>query len=202
MIRDLTELSKNMVQQEEIRRVQEKAAENAEERLLELLLPPMPPPGGGRCPRSGVIRTATPAVLQDAREVPPVPARRQTRRPGRRTGDAGRQRLPDDRGGVRLRPGGHGHPHQGHAGQPVPAAQETAQGQGARRLQHPHAGRGAAPGRHGRRGQGGGAAASSSPASSSWTNWTRSPGANAAAAPTCRARACSATCCRSSRAAR
>jgi ATP-dependent HslUV protease ATP-binding subunit HslU len=42
MIRDLTELSKNMVQQEEMRRVEEKAAENAEERLLDLLLPPPP----------------------------------------------------------------------------------------------------------------------------------------------------------------
>ena len=53
MIRDLTELSKNMVQQEEIRRVQEKAAENAEERLLELLLPPMPPPAGDDAPVPG-----------------------------------------------------------------------------------------------------------------------------------------------------
>ena len=43
MIRDLTELSKNMVQQEEMKRVEEKAAENAEERLLDLLLPH--PPG-------------------------------------------------------------------------------------------------------------------------------------------------------------
>ena len=42
MIRDLAELSKNMVQQEEVRRVQEKAAENAEERLLDLLLPHPP----------------------------------------------------------------------------------------------------------------------------------------------------------------
>ena len=42
MIRDLTELSKNMVQQEEMQRVQEKAAENAEERLLDLLLPHPP----------------------------------------------------------------------------------------------------------------------------------------------------------------
>ena len=52
MIRDLTELSKNMVQQEEMQRVQEKAAENAEERLLDLLLPHPPnareaePPSG------------------------------------------------------------------------------------------------------------------------------------------------------------
>ncbi|MGE3538233.1 MAG: ATP-dependent protease ATPase subunit HslU [Candidatus Tectimicrobiota bacterium] len=39
MIRDLVELGKNMVQQEEMRRVQTRAAEVAEERLLDLLLP-------------------------------------------------------------------------------------------------------------------------------------------------------------------
>ena len=42
MIRDLAELSKNMVQQEEMQRVEEKAAGNAEERLLDLLLPHPP----------------------------------------------------------------------------------------------------------------------------------------------------------------
>ena len=42
MIRDLTELSKNMVQQEEMQRVEAKAAESAEERLLDLLLPHPP----------------------------------------------------------------------------------------------------------------------------------------------------------------
>ena len=42
MIRDLTELSKNMVQQEEMQRVEAKAADNAEERLLDLLLPHPP----------------------------------------------------------------------------------------------------------------------------------------------------------------
>ena len=43
MIRDLTELAKNMVQHEEMELVQARAAELAEERLLDLLLPP--PPG-------------------------------------------------------------------------------------------------------------------------------------------------------------
>jgi ATP-dependent HslUV protease ATP-binding subunit HslU len=42
MIRDLMELAKNMVQQEEMGRVQVRAAEMAEERLLDLLLPPAP----------------------------------------------------------------------------------------------------------------------------------------------------------------
>src|SRR5438093_1271032 len=39
MIRDLVELGKNMVQQEEMARVQEKAERLAEDRLLDLLLP-------------------------------------------------------------------------------------------------------------------------------------------------------------------
>jgi ATP-dependent HslUV protease ATP-binding subunit HslU len=42
MVRDLMELSKNMVQQEEMERVQTRAAELAEERLLDLLLPQPP----------------------------------------------------------------------------------------------------------------------------------------------------------------
>ena len=42
MVRDLMELSKNMVQQEEMERVQARAAELAEERLLDLLLPQPP----------------------------------------------------------------------------------------------------------------------------------------------------------------
>lgn len=42
MIRDLMELSKNMVQQEEIEHVKSRATELAEERLLDLLLPHLP----------------------------------------------------------------------------------------------------------------------------------------------------------------
>src|SRR5437870_11107269 len=42
MIRDLMELGKNMVQQEEMERVRARAAEVAEERLLDLLLPHPP----------------------------------------------------------------------------------------------------------------------------------------------------------------
>jgi ATP-dependent HslUV protease ATP-binding subunit HslU len=49
MIRDLVELSKNMVQQEAMENVKVRAAEVAEERLLDLLLPPSPShrPGEG-----------------------------------------------------------------------------------------------------------------------------------------------------------
>ncbi|MBI4596690.1 MAG: ATP-dependent protease ATPase subunit HslU [Candidatus Tectomicrobia bacterium] len=44
MIRDLTELAKNMVRQEKIKEVNDKAKDAAEERLLDLLLPPPPQP--------------------------------------------------------------------------------------------------------------------------------------------------------------
>lgn len=55
MIRDLVELGKNMVQQEEMERVQTRAGEIAEERLLDLLLP--------HPPRSGSVEG--PSALDD-----------------------------------------------------------------------------------------------------------------------------------------
>src|SRR5215813_12323194 len=42
MIRDLTELAKNLVREEEVKKVEDKARINAEERLLDLLLPSPP----------------------------------------------------------------------------------------------------------------------------------------------------------------
>src|ERR687891_2601976 len=42
MIRDLSELAKNMVREEEFKKVEDKAELNAEERLLDLLLPAPP----------------------------------------------------------------------------------------------------------------------------------------------------------------
>tara|TARA_Y100000758_G_scaffold302387_1_gene270211 strand:- start:605 stop:1993 length:1389 start_codon:yes stop_codon:yes gene_type:complete len=44
MVRDLVELSVDMVREEQLIEIREKAAANAEERLLDLLLPPVPPP--------------------------------------------------------------------------------------------------------------------------------------------------------------
>ncbi len=46
MIRDLVEISIEMVRNEKLEEVAEKAEANAEERVLDLLLPPMPLPGG------------------------------------------------------------------------------------------------------------------------------------------------------------
>ena len=44
MVRDLVELSVDMVREERLIEIREKATANAEERLLDLLLPPVPPP--------------------------------------------------------------------------------------------------------------------------------------------------------------
>src|ERR1700704_1097577 len=44
MIRDLVEISIDMVREEKLEEIAEKAETNAEERLLDLLLPPSPPP--------------------------------------------------------------------------------------------------------------------------------------------------------------
>ena len=48
MIRDLVEISIDMVREEKLEEVAEKAEQNAEERLLDLLLPPLPPVRGER----------------------------------------------------------------------------------------------------------------------------------------------------------
>jgi ATP-dependent HslUV protease ATP-binding subunit HslU len=48
MIRDLVEISIDMVREEKLEEVAEKAEQNAEERLLDLLLPPLPPARGER----------------------------------------------------------------------------------------------------------------------------------------------------------
>jgi ATP-dependent HslUV protease ATP-binding subunit HslU len=48
MVRDLVEISIEMVREEKVEEVAEKAEQNAEERLLDLLLPPPPPTRGDR----------------------------------------------------------------------------------------------------------------------------------------------------------
>ncbi len=50
MVRDLVELAVDMVREERLVEVREKARDNAEERLLDLLLPPMPVPAAGPQP--------------------------------------------------------------------------------------------------------------------------------------------------------
>jgi ATP-dependent HslUV protease ATP-binding subunit HslU len=68
MIRDLTELSVNMIQEEERERVQDRARELAEERLLDLLLPPPPRVDpGAAVPEEGGDPVGTHAGEQERR---------------------------------------------------------------------------------------------------------------------------------------
>ncbi len=58
MVRDLVEISIDMVREEKIEEVAEKAETNAEERLLDLLLPPPPAPHGDKAQSDDGYRTA------------------------------------------------------------------------------------------------------------------------------------------------
>jgi ATP-dependent HslUV protease ATP-binding subunit HslU len=58
MIRDLVEISIDMVREEKIEEIAEKAEQNAEERLLDLLLPPPTPPRGDKAESDDGYRTA------------------------------------------------------------------------------------------------------------------------------------------------
>jgi ATP-dependent HslUV protease ATP-binding subunit HslU len=58
MVRDLVEISIEMVREEKVEEVAEKAEQNAEERLLDLLLPPPPTPRHEKPPSNDDERTA------------------------------------------------------------------------------------------------------------------------------------------------
>src|SRR5512146_2507727 len=58
MVRDLVEISIDMVREEKIEEVAEKAEQNAEERLLDLLLPPPSPPRQDKAQPDDGYRTA------------------------------------------------------------------------------------------------------------------------------------------------
>jgi ATP-dependent HslUV protease ATP-binding subunit HslU len=58
MVRDLVEISIEMVREEKVEEVAEKAEQNAEERLLDLLLPPPPTPRHEKPPSNDDQRTA------------------------------------------------------------------------------------------------------------------------------------------------
>jgi ATP-dependent HslUV protease ATP-binding subunit HslU len=73
MVRDLADLAVNMVKAEQAERVQDKAAERAEERLLDLLIPPSKPPRPAPLPGMGFSPTSTET------ETPADPMRERTR---------------------------------------------------------------------------------------------------------------------------
>ena len=91
MIRDLVEVSIDMVREEKVDEVAEKAEQNAEERLLDLLLPP--PSTMRKADKAPRTRRRRPrrvagAVSAHAGKAPRPVARRQAGRPGSGSGDA------------------------------------------------------------------------------------------------------------------
>ena len=80
MIRDLVEIAIDMVREERLEEVEDKAEMNAEERLLDVLLPAPPPtPGHAGWPARAPARSGEPSAL--AREAAPAVPRRQAGRP-------------------------------------------------------------------------------------------------------------------------
>jgi ATP-dependent HslUV protease ATP-binding subunit HslU len=69
MVRDLVELAVDLVREEKIYEIQDKAEENAEERLLDLLLPPIRPVyKPGTEPPAGAVEAPPPVDAQATRE--------------------------------------------------------------------------------------------------------------------------------------
>ena len=70
MIRDLVEIAVDMVREEKLEEVEDRAELNAEERLLDLLLPPSPSPAAGTPGPVAVDGTAFPRRARKATTVP------------------------------------------------------------------------------------------------------------------------------------
>ncbi len=68
MVRDLVEISVDLVREEKIYEVQDKAEENAEERLLDLLLPPIRPVYQPGAKSPGTVEVPPPVDAQATRE--------------------------------------------------------------------------------------------------------------------------------------
>ncbi len=96
MIRDLVEIAMDLVREEKLEEIGEKADQNAEERLLDILLPPTPPPpapigvvprgpelGFPLAPPAGAVEPAAPEASRPAAEN------------GRKTREKLRQQLRD-----------------------------------------------------------------------------------------------------------
>ena len=82
MIRDLVEIAIDMVREERLEEVEDRAEMNAEERLLDVLLPPPPAAPHGQEGQLIAARRREPPAL--ARKIAPAIPRRQARRPHRR----------------------------------------------------------------------------------------------------------------------
>ena len=133
MIRDLVEIAIDMVREERLDEVAERAEANAEERLLDLLMPPQPEPS------ESVERTR-----EKLRE-----RLREGKLDERMVEIDVKERAPDVRNHHQRRHRGDGHQPQGHAAQPLrpeDAQAQDARGRGARL---PGPGRRAEAHRHG-----------------------------------------------------
>ena len=152
MIRDLVEVSIDMVREEKVDEVAEKAEQNAEERLLDLLLPP--PAAGAETgkaagrKRRGPRRHVARAVSAHARKAPRPASRRQAGRPGSGSGDA-RPQHARLRGHYFAGRGRDGYQYQGYPSRALRAAHQEAAHARDRGHGVPDPGRGKPADRHG-----------------------------------------------------
>ena len=156
MIRDLVEIAIDMVREEKLEDVADKAEMNAEERLLDLLLPP-------RCRRRSAASAPTPSERWIRRQ-----QRALAGEPGSRTREKLRQQLREgkldermveldvrERIDARVRDhlqpgrGGDGRQHERHVAQHLRPAHQEAEDEGQRSLRISDPGRRAAPDRYG-----------------------------------------------------
>src|SRR6202040_569027 len=66
MVRDLVEIAIDMVRNEKLEEVADKAEANAEERLLDILLPPVSPPRSGDSASGGVVLEGSTGLTESA----------------------------------------------------------------------------------------------------------------------------------------
>ena len=124
MIRDLVEIAIDMVREERLEEVEDRAEMNAEERLLDILLPPAPPTPPAPDGPPPARRQRQPSALP--RKTSPAVPRRQTRRPHGRARRA-RSRHAPVRHHLQPEPRRHGDEPQGHAAQHLRGRHQEAQ---------------------------------------------------------------------------
>jgi DNA polymerase III delta prime subunit len=146
MVRDLVEMSIDMVREEKLDEVAERAEQAAEERVLDLLLPPPPPAGPGTTESDAASQREQ---NQRTREKTARAASRRQTRPAH--GGFGSPRAHDAvvRGHLQPGRGGDGRQLQGNARRHVRPAKKEAQDERGRRLRIFDPGRRRQAGGHG-----------------------------------------------------
>ena len=152
MIRDLVEIAIDMVREEKLEDVSDKAELNAEERLLDILLPPVSPPRSGESASGGVVLEGSTGLSESSkphpRETAPATTRRQARRSHGRDRRA-RAQFPVFRNHLQPGCGGDGRQHQGHAAEHLWPAHQEAEDEGQRSVRVSDSGRRATSDRYG-----------------------------------------------------